>query len=161
MTVTATPLTVEALRAAVAALGYEPVDAQVAGPDSRRVVKLRIDRTGGSTPGHGVTSEDCQRVSRSIERDLEAVGAVGPAWHLEVSSPGIERPVRFAEHWQRYVGRDVRYKLKGKPGASVGTIVSATESAVTLKMGGSEVELPLDAIREATLVVDWSSLETG
>ncbi len=159
---TATPLTAEALRAAVHDLGYELVDVQLTGPAARRVVKVRIDRQGGSTPGHGVTSEDCQRVSRGIERCLEDAGAVGPAWHLEVSSPGIERPVRFAEHWRRYVGRDVRVKVRGQPGAPVAQIVAVPDDMhVELKLGGDDVTLPLDAIREATLVVDWSSLETG
>ena len=159
---TATPLTAEALRAAVSELGYELVDVQLTGPAARRVVKLRIDRPGGSTPGQGVTSDDCQRVSRAIERDLEGAGAVGPAWHLEVSSPGIERPVRFVEHWRRYVGRQVRLRARELGGTPVASIVAVPDDAhVTLNIGGSEKTMPLDAIREATLVVDWSSLETG
>ena len=156
---TATPLTPEALRAAVAALGFELVDAELSGSAARRVVKLRIDRQGGSTPGNGVTSDDCQFVSRAIERQLEESGAVGSVWHLEVSSPGIERPIRFADHWRRFIGREVRVKVKGVPGARVGTVRAVPDDGrVTLQLKDEEVTIALDSIREATLVVDWSAL---
>ncbi len=114
--VIADPLSTESLRGAVADLGFELVELQVSGPDSRRTMHLRIDLPGGGGLGRGVTTADCAVVSRALERQLEAAGAVGPHWRLEVSSPGIERPVRFPEHWRRYVGREVRVKVMGLPG---------------------------------------------
>lgn len=153
----ADPLSSQALQAAVAAMGFELVELQVSGPDSRPTVRLRIDVPGGGKPGHGVSAEDCVRVSRALERALEASGAVGPAWRLEVSSPGIERPVRFAEHWQRYLGRRVRVKLLGTPGVREATILAVPDPEhVTLALPEGESTLALDRIREATLVVDWS-----
>jgi ribosome maturation factor RimP len=150
-------LTPDALRATVASLGFELVDVRVGGSSARRVVRIRIDVPGGGQPGHGVTSSDCQRVSRALEDALEAAGAVGPQWELEVSSPGIERPVRFVEHWQRYVGREVRLKAMGVPGVRTARIVAVPDAAhVTLDMGGETATLALEAIKEATLVHDWS-----
>lgn len=150
-------LTPDVLRASIAALGFELVDVRVGGSTSRRVVRIRIDVPGGGQPGHGVTSSDCQRVSRALEEALEAAGAVGPQWELEVSSPGIERPVRFVEHWQRYLGREIRLKAMGVPGIRSARIVAVPDAAhVTLDMGGETATLALEAIKEATLVHDWS-----
>lgn len=152
-------LSPEALRAAVQELGYELVDVQATGPASRRVIRIRIDVPGGGRPGAGVTTDDCQRVSRALEGTLEATGAVESAYTLEVSSPGVERPVRFVEHWQRYVGREVRLRAAGVPGRPTARIVAVPDARqVELEIGGERRTLPLEAIREATLVVDWSAL---
>lgn len=152
-------LSPEALRSAVDELGYELVDVQAAGPASRRVIRIRIDVPGGGRPGAGVTTDDCQRVSRALEASLEEAGAVGPQYTLEVSSPGIERPVRFVEHWQRYVGREVRVKAAGITGRPTARIEAVPDDRhVELMIGGERRTLPLAAIREATLVVDWSAL---
>lgn len=151
-------LTVEALHTAVSALGFELVDCELSGPALRRQVKLRIDRIGGSEPGHGVTSDDCRLVSRAIE----AVAGDGPGATLaaiEVSSPGIERPVRFIEHWRRFIGRDVRVRARGVPGTAVARITDVPDDThVELQTGDTRKVWPLDAIRTATLVVDWSTL---
>ncbi|MBL0179165.1 MAG: hypothetical protein IPP98_08590 [Gemmatimonadetes bacterium] len=150
-------LTTDVLRETIAGLGFELVDVRVGGSTSRRVVRIRMDVPGGGRPGHGVTSSDCQLVSRTLEAALEAAGAVGPQWELEVSSPGIERPVRFPEHWQRYVGREVRLKAMGVSGVRTARIVAVPDALhVTLDMGGETATLALEAIRDATLVHDWS-----
>jgi ribosome maturation factor RimP len=76
-----------------------------------------------------------------------------------VSSPGIERPVRFVDHWRRYVGRDVRLKAKGLAGTVTARIVAVPdEEQVTVAVGPEHHTLPLAAIKRATLVVDWSTI---
>lgn len=157
--VTRDQLSAEALRAAVAGLGFELVDVRVGGPAARPVIQLRIDVPGGGRPGSGITTDDCQRVSRALEASLEEAGAVRPRYLLEVSSPGIERPVRFVEHWRRYAGREVRLRAAGVAGRPVARIVAVPDDGhVELAIGTEHRTLALDAIREATLVVDWSSL---
>lgn len=151
-------LTVEALQTAVSALGFELVDCEFTGPAVRRQMKLRIDRIGGSEPGHGVTSDDCRLVSRAIEK-VVADGTSSVLAGLEVSSPGVERPVRFIEHWRRFIGRDVRLRARGVPGSAVAQIIGVPdETHVELQMGDTRKVWSLDAIRAATLVVDWSTL---
>lgn len=151
-------MSVTSLRAAVADLGYELVEAESAVTAGRRVIRLRIDREGGSEPGHGVTTEDCQRVSRALEALLDTAG-VDPSYLLEVSSPGIERPVRFAEHWRRYVGRDVRLKARGFAGQVTGRILAVPDAEqVELQVGNQRHAVALSDIKRATLVVDWSTI---
>lgn len=146
---------IDPVRQQVAELGFELVDLRRSGSTLHPLLQVRIDRPD-SSPGHGVTAEDCVRVSRALERFLEARGAVGPRYVLQVSSPGLERPVRWPEHWRRFIGQDVR--LKGVfASRSPATIVEVPDNAhVQLRfVDGTEETVPLDRIREASLVYRW------
>ncbi len=147
------------IRDHLAALGFELVDLQRAGTRDRPVLKLRVDRPD-SRPGHGVTTEDCAAVSRSLERFLESRGMVGPRYVLEVSSPGVERPLRWPEHWRRFVGEQARVRSTELEGRPTVTIVAVPDDRhVVVRMAdGAERTLALDEIREATLAIDWSRL---
>jgi ribosome maturation factor RimP len=83
----------EPIRAHIAELGFELVDLRRTGTLNRPIFQVRVDRPE-SRPGHGVTVEDCARISRSLERFLEARGtggrSPGTRYVLEVSSPGID-----------------------------------------------------------------------
>ena len=142
----------EAVRRHVAELGFDLIEFRRSGPPARPAIKLRIDRPG-STPGHGVTAGDCQTVSRALERMLVAAGPVGMAPELEVSSPGIERPVRFVEHWRQYVGRKVKVTARGMAGSTVAEIVQVMdEDRIELKLPDGQVaRVALSDIKEALL----------
>jgi len=150
------PLTLR-LRDQVARLGYELVDARLAGPRGRRSVRLRIDRPG-SLPGAGVTSEDCTLVTRALLRWFAEEVPEVAVDTFEVSSPGIERPVRWPEHWRRYVGQRVRVRAAGLPGRMVGVIREVPDEAqVVVEFEGiGPRTLAFADIAEATLVADWS-----
>jgi ribosome maturation factor RimP len=142
----------EGVRRHVADLGFELIEFRKAGPPPRPSIKVRIDRPD-SRPGHGVTADDCARVSRVLERWFESDGGVGGHYLLQVSSPGIERPVRFPEHWRRYVGRTVRITarlLAGHPRAMI--LGVPDEEHVRLRLpDGQETVLALDDVKEALL----------
>jgi ribosome maturation factor RimP len=144
------------LRDEVARLGFELVDVRLGGPPHRRIVRVRIDRPD-SRPGAGVTSDDCARVSRALLAWLPTAAPGDTVETLEVSSPGIERPIRWPEHWRRYVGSRVRLKAAGLSGRPVGTIVELPDDRhVTLDIEPvGRQTLALDEIKEATLVVEW------
>ena len=81
---------------------------------------------------------------------------------LEVSSPGIDRPLRTPEHFARFAGQTAQVKTKGPlDGRSsfTGTIVSADEEAVVLDVDGAQVSVPMDVIKRAHLkgTVDFGS----
>jgi len=148
------------LRDEVASLGYELVDARLAGTPKRRSIRLRIDRPD-SRPGAGVTSDDCTRVTRAILRLLAEVAPEEVVDALEVSSPGLERPVRWPEHWRRYIGHRVRVRARGLAGKPVGVIRDVPDDEhVVLEFDGQREpqRVALADIAEATLVVDWSTI---
>lgn len=141
-----------AVRRSVADLGFELIEFRQSGPPQRHAIQVRIDRPE-SAPGRGVTAEDCARTSRALERVFD--GAFGPAarYSLEVSSPGIERPVRFPEHWQRYVGRTVRLTARSLPGRPRAVILALPdEHHVRVRLpNGSESVLALADVNQALL----------
>jgi ribosome maturation factor RimP len=147
------------IRDHIAGLGYELVDLRRTGTLQRPILQVRVDRPD-SRPGQGVTADDCAVISRSLERFLETRAMVGPRYVLEVSSPGLERPLRWPGHWRRFVGHKARVRAASLPGRNLVEIVSVPDDDhVVLRLeNGSEVTVAFDAIREATLAVDWETV---
>jgi ribosome maturation factor RimP len=145
------------LREEVGRLGYDLVDVQVGGPPARRSLRARIDRPG-SRPGAGVTSEDCTRVTRALLAWYPEAFPGESLDAIEVSSPGIERPLRWPEHWRRFIGARVRLRTPVLPGRPVAVIRAVPDDDhVTLAIEGhGERTLAFADIRQATLVVDWT-----
>jgi len=141
------------IRDHVAGLGFELVDLRRTGTLQRPILQVRVDRPD-SRPGQGVTADDCAVISRSLERFLESRAMVGPRYVLEVSSPGLERPLRWAEHWRRFVGRQARVRgeqLSGRERVEIVGVLN-DDQVVLRREDGSELTLGLDQIRDATLV---------
>jgi ribosome maturation factor RimP len=147
------------IRDHLAGLGFELVDLRRTGTLERPILQLRVDRPD-SRPGQGVTADDCAGISRSLERFLESRAMVGPRYVLEVSSPGLERPLRWPEHWRRFIGHRARLKAEPLPGRPQVEIVAVPddEHVVVRLPDGVETTLALASIREAHLVVDWASV---
>jgi ribosome maturation factor RimP len=143
------------IRDHITGLGFDLVDLRRAGTLQRPILQVRVDRPD-SRPGQGITADDCAAISRSLERFLESRAMVGPRYVLEVSSPGFERPLRWPEHWRRFIGRQARVRAEALPGRSRVEIVSVPDDdhVILRREDGSEVMLAFDAIREATLVAD-------
>lgn len=144
------------LRDEVDRLGFELVDVRVGGPPHRRHLAVRIDRPG-SRPGAGVTSEDCTSVTRALQAWFPAARPGEVLEGIEVSSPGMERPLRWIEHWRRYLGSRVRIRAVGVGGRRVGVIRAVpddTHVVLALEELGERM-FALDDIQEAVLVMDW------
>ena len=143
------------IRDHIAGLGLELVDLRQTGTLQRPILQVRVDRPD-SRPGHGVTADDCAGISRSLERFLESRAMVGPRYVLEVSSPGLERPLRWPDHWRRFVGRDVRVRAEGVSGRQRYRILAVPddEHVVVRREDGTDVTLPFAAVRDATLVAE-------
>jgi ribosome maturation factor RimP len=144
------------IRDHIAGLGFELVDLRRTGTVQRPILQVRVDRPD-SRPGQGVTADDCAVISRSLESFLEARAMVGPRYVLEVSSPGLERPLRWPEHWRRFVGQHARVRAAPLSGRSRVEIVAVPddEHVIVRLEDRSEITLAFDTIREAVLVVDW------
>jgi ribosome maturation factor RimP len=143
---------VEAFRTQLVALGFDLADLRIGGTPNRPLVQVRID-----CPPRNVTVEDCSRVSRALEQWLDADGGrlLGTRYVLEVSSPGIERPVRWHRHWVRFVGRDVNVKLAGLGRVRARIVAVPSEGIVVLQpQGGAEREYRLAEVRDARLASD-------
>jgi ribosome maturation factor RimP len=146
----------------VAALGFELVELEWAGSERRPIIRLRIDRLEGEG---AVTVDDCAVVSRGLEPWLDELEALPERYVLEVSSPGVDRPLVRARDFERFAGEDVVVKgralLAGRSrrleGVLLGLTVDGEGEKVRLRLAnGDEVEIPRDLVTGAHLVYRWS-----
>ena len=115
---------------AAAGMDLESVRMSVAG--KRRLLRIVVDGD------HGVSLDDAAAVSRDISALLDSANALGETpYTLEVSSPGVDRPLTEPRHWRRAVGRLVKAKVAGE-GTVEGRILAADADGVTLDLGKGE-----------------------
>lgn len=128
-------------------LGFECVKLEVVGSHSNPVVRLYIDKPGG------VTIKDCSLVSKTLGLVLDREDPFPGRFLLEVSSPGSNRPLVKAEHYQRYEGENARVTVvrDGEKNTYTGKIRSCINDVLTLDTGEDELHLPLSSILKAQL----------
>lgn len=130
----------------VAGMGYELVDVQAS--NGGRLLRLFIDKPGG------VGLEDCAAVSRQLSRVFEVEGI--DYERLEVSSPGLDRPLRKGADFARFVGRKAEVRMR-TPDATgrrrfVGVLRGADAGQVEMELEGRTVAFELEGIERARLV---------
>jgi ribosome maturation factor RimP len=150
-------------------MGFELVDLEIAGRSARPILRLRIDRLE-SEPGRGVTVDECAAVSRALERILDEHEELLSSYILEVSSPGVERPLRKRRDFERSVGREVALRgfgpLAGGSRRIEGVLlaVEGCGEAERLRVklaDGTEVEVLRSAVAKANLVFRWDGVEAA
>ena len=117
----------------------------------RRVLRISIDKVGGASV------EDCTRVSRSLSPALDVEDLIDTAYDLEVSTPGMDRPIQRAEDYVRFTGCDVRIKTWGMDGRRrlKARILGCQDDVVQLATDGGTRDLPLEDIERANLVLTF------
>lgn len=134
------------LEPTLAGLGFELVDTQVS--NRGRFVRVFMDKPGG------ITVEDCAAVSRHLTRLLEVEGIDYD--RLEVSSPGLDRPLRHPADFARFAGQkvDVRMRVADEQGRRhyVGLLRGVEGATATVEVDGVPMALRLDGMERARLV---------
>ena len=130
----------------VAGMGYELVDVQAS--NGGRLLRLFIDKPGG------VGLEDCAAVSRQLSRVFEVEGI--DYERLEVSSPGLDRPLRKGADFARFAGQKAEVRMR-TPDATgrrrfVGVLRGADSGRIAMDLEGHKVELALEDVERARLV---------
>lgn len=141
----------ERLLPSVEQAGYDLEDLVVTSAGRRRLVRVVVDKDGG------VTLDECAELSRVVSAELDAAESVlGDApYTLEVSSPGVSRPLREPRHWRRSTGRTV--KVVRPDGTTVlGRVVTSDETGATLRTADGEVAVAYADVAKATVQVDMS-----
>lgn len=147
----------------VSGIGFELVSMERGGGRRRPLLRLRVDRPD-SRPGHSsVSVGDCAEVSRAVSRFLEERASGEDEWILEVSSPGVERPLTKASDYARFAGEKVRLRgfgqLTGGSRQVVGRLVGLEgdvgREVVLLDVDGEETKVALSDIAKAALVYEF------
>lgn len=145
----------------VEALGFDLVELEQAGSKTRPILRIRIDRSQASATERtsGVTVEDCTKVSRAVEAFLDESDRVSERYVLEVSSPGIERPLIKPQDYERFAGKKVAVKTSeavGEFGKRVeGTLRGISGDVVMVDVEGKPIEIARGNIKKAHLVFEW------
>ncbi len=143
----------ELVRPKVVGIGYDLEDLTVTAAGKRSVVRVVVDKDGG------VTLDDVADVSRAVSDVLDRLDESDPAllgatYVLEVSSPGVDRPLTEPRHWRRNVRRLVT--VTRREGAPVtGRLVAADEDGVTLDVEGGEQRLPYAGVVRGNVQVEF------
>jgi ribosome maturation factor RimP len=138
--------------------GYDLVEIEWSRTGGRWTLRLFVDRPGG------VGIDDCQAVSRTVEPILDVEDFIEPAYDLEVSSPGLDRPLRKPEHFARYAGQRVVVKAYGPlegtaPGSPArkrwaGLLRGFADGHVEVDVDGTLHRIPHDRVARAHLESD-------
>jgi ribosome maturation factor RimP len=132
--------------------GYELVEVEIAGGGASTILRLFIDKPGG------VTLDDCASVSEAVSAMLDVEDPIESAYSLEVSSPGLDRPLRKPADYDRFVGKHARIKtygpIEGAGSRKVfdGKLLGRDETTVRIDVDGTPYSVPLDAVAKAHLV---------
>lgn len=137
------------LEPAIERLGYELADLEVRLGGRDGVVRLFIDHPDG------IGLEDCEKVSRAVSALLDVEDPIPGHYNLEVSSPGLDRKLTKAAHFQRFTGETVkvrmRFPVEGRRRFR-GTLLSTDEQNIVVEVDGMKHTLPIATIDTARLV---------
>lgn len=140
---------IKLLEPVVEQLGFELADIEVRLGGQDGLLRLYIDKDGG------IDVEDCQSVSRQVSAILDVEDPLPGNYTLEVSSPGLDRTLTKPAHFQRFMGEDIRVKLRfpleGRRNFR-GALKSANDENIEVEVDGESHSLSLATIESARLV---------
>ena len=128
--------------------GYDLIHLELVGRESSRVLRLFIDAPGG------ITLDDCAFTSQQVGRLLDVEDPIPGRYTLEVSSPGIERPLVRREHYENFVGERIQLSTMIKCGGRknlLGQLVKVVDDSIVLEADGTSYMIDLSNVRQARL----------
>ena len=139
----------ELFEPSVTALGYDFVAVELTGDGSQTILRIYIDLPGG------ITVDDCQRVSRQVSAVLDVEDPISGEYTLEVSSPGLDRPLVRREDFERFAGEDVKIHtgetVLGRRNFT-GRLQGVEQNLVLVEVDNEIYEIDLRNIERARLV---------
>jgi ribosome maturation factor RimP len=144
----------DAVRPVVTAVGLDLESVRVTAAGRRRLLRVVVDGDGG------VSLDDAAAISRQLSAALDTTAVMGDfSYTLEVSSPGVDRPLTEPRHWRRAVGRLVRTTVADS-GPVSGRIVSADPEGVTLDVEGERRRFGYAALGAGAIQVEFGHPQT-
>lgn len=139
----------EMLEAPVGASGYELVGLEFIRAGEHSTLRIFIDHD------NGINVDDCAEVSRQVSAVLDVEDPISVAYSLEVSSPGLERPLFKTAHYEQFIGHEVNIVLKmaiGNRRKWKGEILSIEGETITINVDGQEEQFALSNVAKANLI---------
>jgi ribosome maturation factor RimP len=146
---------IDLITPAVAALGCECLGVEYSPHRGSSLIRIYIDRP------EGIVVEDCEAVSREVEALLDVNDPIAGRYTLEVSSPGVDRPLFTPAHFARFCGEKVELSLIAPVAGRrrlQGVIRAVDGDRVAVEVDGVEMEIEHGDVQKARLVPDWAKL---
>jgi ribosome maturation factor RimP len=156
------------------ASGFELVDLRFLLEQGGWVLRVQVDlpladvTDISQVPSDRVDLEDCENISRELSAVLDVEDPIPQAYHLEISSPGIDRPLRTAGHFTHFTGSEAKIQLavplhteSGERKNFKGVLKGVIDDKVEILCDGHAFQLPLADIDHAKLVPDWDAVMHG
>ena len=132
----------------LAEMGFELIEVEFGQHGRSQLLRLFIDREGG------VTIDDCAKASRQVSAYLDKDDYIGSQYTLEVSSPGIARPLRKPEDFERFAGERIKVRsvtpVEGRS-RFAGELMGYSDGMMTVKVDGTEYRIHLENVKRANL----------
>ena len=154
--------------------GFELVDLRFVLEQGGWVLRVQVDlplsevTDLSEVPSDRVDLEDCENISRELSAVLDVEDPIPQAYHLEISSPGIDRPLRTAAHFAHFTGSEAKIQLgvplhiDGNERRNFkGKLKGVVDNKVEIDVDGHTFQLPIDDIDHAKLVPDWDAVMKG
>jgi len=139
----------------VSTAGLDLEGVELASAGRRRVIRVYVDRDGG------VDLDTVAEISQAVSGALDRSDLLGNTpYVLEVSSPGVDRPLTLPRHWRRSIGRLVQVSLVGGD-ARTGRVLAADESAITLEVAGTARRIAFAEVAAGRVQVEFSRPAAG
>ncbi len=143
-------------------MGFDLIEIEHFPNPKHGVLRLYIDKPEGSASENdavkGVVIEDCSAVSRQISALIDVEDPISGKFNLEVSSPGLDRPLRRLQDFQRFTGSLVKLKtvmpMNGQRNFK-GRLLEASEQSVVIETDDEEISLPMSAIDKARIEPEY------
>ena len=145
----------EALTPVINDLGYDVWDIEYVKEGAEYFLRFTIDSPDG------ITIDDCEKVHRTIDPLLDELDPIEGAYNLQVSSPGLERDVKYDRHYAALIGEKLELRLfaplEAYPSTKrfTGILESFSDGIITLKDGDSVYTIPKDAVSKAKTIFDF------
>lgn len=146
----------EMARPVAARMGLEVVDIQLLGEIHRPLLRVLMDRPEG-----GITVEECARVNEALSRQLDLYDLFATSYTLEVSSPGLDRPLRTDADFRRFAGRRAEITIYAPIDGQRrfrGMLLGVLGDAVVVQIDERQVHVPKGEIAQARLAVEMDDL---
>ena len=140
------------LSALLAAQGFELVELQAV---TGRGATLTVLADRADKPG--ITLDECAELSQVVSQYLDVADPFRGPYRLQVSSPGLDRPLTRRDHYPKAVGKKVRvrHSVGGKPATVVGQLTSVTDEGLVVEVDGEPLAIAFDAVLKANVEYEW------
>jgi ribosome maturation factor RimP len=132
--------------------GAYVVDVVIRGDHRKRVVEVFVDHD------NGVTTDLCAEISRELSRAIDHGDSIPHRYDLVVSSPGLDRPLKFSRQYKKNLGRtaEIKYTANGQTMKVAGTLTSANDHEVEIMSGkDTRIKIMLEQILETRIKPVW------